>query len=209
MNDRIPPITFRTDTIPETLKVRRQWLNWRYDLREEKLVKIPCAPYLNGELYAVDATDPTNLTVFEEAVEYAKKHGIGIGYVFFKADKVTGIDLDINNDETQAITKEANSYTEHSPSGRGFHIIVGGKPKENLKEGYVEAYGDGRYFAFTGDHLKETPLMINQNQEFIDRLVQKYRSPEPEEGYTAPRPHKALEEIMGGTRSFEDSMRAS
>ncbi len=56
-----------------------------------------------------------------------------------------------------------NSYTERSPSGKGFHILVlGAVPPGGYRSGSVEMYDEQspRYFTFTGHHVPETPFGI-------------------------------------------------
>ena len=103
-----------------------------------------------------------------------------VGFVF--ADNgFVGIDIDTGFDEEGFMTPLAAdiigkcaSYTEKSKSGRGFHIILRGtlpfKGKNNLAG--VEIYKSARYFIMTGDTLLYRE--IEENQEAIDYVVEKY-----------------------------------
>ena len=103
-----------------------------------------------------------------------------VGFVF--ADNgFVGIDIDTGFDEEGFMTPLAadiighcKSYTEKSKSGRGFHIILRGtlpfKGKNNLAG--VEIYKSARYFIMTGDTLLYRE--IEENQEAIDYVVEKY-----------------------------------
>lgn len=103
-----------------------------------------------------------------------------VGFVF--ADNgFVGIDIDTGFDEEGFMTPLAadiighcESYTEKSKSGRGFHIILRGtlpfKGKNNLAG--VEIYKSARYFIMTGDTLLYRE--IEENQEAIDYVVEKY-----------------------------------
>ena len=79
------------------------------------------------------------------------------------------------------IIGKCQSYTEKSKSGRGFHILLRGnlpfKGKNNLKG--VEIYKSSRFFIITGDVLLFNK--IEENQEAIDYIVEKY-FPEMREG---------------------------
>lgn len=103
-----------------------------------------------------------------------------VGFVF--ADNgFVGIDIDTGFDEEGFMTPLAadiighcKSYTEKSKSGRGFHILLRGtlpfKGKNNLAG--VEIYKSARYFIMTGDTLLYRS--IEENQEAIDYVVEKY-----------------------------------
>lgn len=76
---------------------------------------------------------------------------------FTREDPFTGIDLDACLDPNTGevtpraaeIVKLLDSYTEISPSGRGLHIIVRGKPRiEQQRAGQAEIYGWGHYLTF-------------------------------------------------------------
>lgn len=171
----VPP--FNVDKIPQELKHRRQWVCWRYELREGRLIKAPLLSNSDKPIHA-DVTDPNCLSNFEEAVEAARRNGWGIGFVFFKGANITGIDIDkpelLGEGETWRIIKAANSYAEKSPSGRGFHIFVKGRVKEAIKKDVIEVYSDARFFTVTGNHVDGTPLAVNEAQSLLDELMAKY-----------------------------------
>lgn len=174
MTVEIPPIIFSIEKIPAELKRRRQWICWRYEVRDDKLVKIPLAPWSTGHDGPASVTDPNNMAPFELAVDYARDNGWGIGFCFFSGDGLTGIDLDKLDGEAQEIIKKANSYAEFSPSGKGIHIIVKGKVKKAIKKDVIEVYSENRFFTVTGDHVEGTPLGLNDAQQLLDELEAKY-----------------------------------
>ena len=103
-----------------------------------------------------------------------------MGFVFTYDDPFVGIDLDKcrdaetgkTEDWAQKVIDDLNSYTEISPSGTGYHIIVKGKMPEDgaNRKGRLEVYEKGRYFTVTGDHVEGTPEAINERQEALNAV---------------------------------------
>jgi len=142
--------------IPPELTKIKQWLVWRADPNGRKI------PYIaTGR--ATRKASSTNATTWRS---FGHARGVvdrgladGVGFVFTADDPYVGIDLDNKNedptkDETNKFWVDTfNSYTERSPSGTGYHVIVRapeGLPKGVNRNGF-EAYSSGRYFTFTGD----------------------------------------------------------
>jgi primase-polymerase (primpol)-like protein len=172
---QVPP--FSIDAIPEGLKRRRQWICWRYSERDNKVVKVPVAPWVTGDDRPVSVTDPNNCADFDKAVDYARKYGFGLGFAFFKGAGIAGIDLDKLielGQEAQEMIKKANSYAEYSPSGKGVHILGFGNLSKAIKREGLEAYDRDRFFTVTGNHVEGTPLTLGNIQPLLDELEAKY-----------------------------------
>ena len=146
--------------IPEELRRRPQWVNWRIEIRDGEETKVPVNPHTGGR---ASTTEPSTWGTFDEAIA---KDPERLGYVFSEDDPYTGIDLDKCRDpETGEIVdwatkiiEQFNAYTEISPSGTGLHIIVRGKlPGKGNRKGKVEMYDRRRYFTMTGDVLEVSP----------------------------------------------------
>ncbi|MEJ7873118.1 MAG: hypothetical protein WKF67_12745 [Rubrobacteraceae bacterium] len=144
--------------IPDGLKTRPQWVNWRYALSEAgKWTKHPYDPRSGRK---ASSTDLLTWSFFDQVAEaYRDEAGSydGIGFVLCSGDPLTGIDLDDCRDaETGEVAAWAaeivryfDSYTELSPSGTGLHILVKGKAPA-LKRPGVEMYSIERYLTITG-----------------------------------------------------------
>ena len=127
------------------------------------------------------STDPLTWCSFDMAIQSIDNGMFDyLGFVFDDND-IVGIDIDDGYDEDGFLSELAvdiigkcKSYTEKSKSGRGFHILIKGilpfKGKNNLKG--VEIYKVARYFIMTGDTL--IYRNIEENQEVIDYIVNKY-----------------------------------
>ncbi|MBT3026926.1 MAG: primase C-terminal domain-containing protein [Candidatus Thiodiazotropha sp. (ex Ctena orbiculata)] len=151
--------------IPPELQQLDQWLCWR----SENGAKVP--KVANGRCKRnASSTNPKTWSSFDEAVYCAKNNqGFGIGFVFTADDPFIGIDLD-NKDDDQELDKDhrfwidrLDSYTERSPSGKGYHIIVRGDQITGFNSSPFEAYSSGRYFTFTGDVVLDRAVNGNKS----------------------------------------------
>jgi putative DNA primase/helicase len=164
--------TLITETIPEQLTERPQWVCWRLEARDGKPTKVP---YIAGTNSRASSTDLLTWSSFEYALaayEAGEPPYNGIGFVFCSADPFVGIDLDDCRDAQSGeiapwahdtISHVQDGYVEVSPSGTGVHIIVEGtvrdgrmKKKVRLQGevvGQVEMYGRAKFFTITGEAL--------------------------------------------------------
>jgi putative DNA primase/helicase len=146
--------------IPEELRTRAQWVNWRFEERDNKPTKMPYNPRTREKAKSTDSATWSPFVTVVSALE--KGTYDGIGFVFSSGDPYTGIDLDhCRNPKTGEIAewaqywvKRLDGYVEVSPSGEGLHIIVKGKSPRNGKRTVdgktVEIYSTERYFTCTG-----------------------------------------------------------
>ena len=163
------------DNIPPELKEFRQWICWRSEIVNGRDTKVPYNP--KGGL--ADTTDPSTWASFEEAKEVAQQNSIGIGFVFSDQDPYTGIDIDDKDHKPatqeekevqQKIVEAFDCYTERSPSGKGLHIIVKGTFEGMGRDrNSVGVYTRGRYFTFTGEVVRPSP--IRDQQELLHQLL--------------------------------------
>jgi primase-polymerase (primpol)-like protein len=145
------------DGIPEELKIRSQWVNWRYAWDGKKWTKHPYNPRTGRR---ASSTDLLTWSPFADVLK-AYEAGLycGVGFVFCSGDPYTGIDLDGCRDSESGeielwaaqIVRAFDTYTEVSPSGEGVHIIVKGElPGRGGKRKYIEMYDMKRFFTVTG-----------------------------------------------------------
>jgi putative DNA primase/helicase len=164
------------DRLPADLRDRRQWVVWRWELRDGKPTKVP---YRVAEPHVcASTTDPSTWGTFDRAV--AVEGVDGIGYVFARDDPFIGIDLDgciVNgamHPEAARVVAELGSYTEVSPSRTGVHVIVRGKlhgtrhrTSQTPWGGGLEVYAEARYFTMTG----QGEGVIDERQAQLDEVV--------------------------------------
>jgi len=213
---KVPP--FNTDAIPLELKQRRQWICWRYDERDGRIVKVPVAPW-KGHNGPVSVTDPDNCADFDTAASYARKNGIGIGFVFFKGSKISGVDFDKPELYPQLVEEaKSRSYMERSVSGRGFHTLGYGVLSDAIKRDGLEVYSQDRFFVVTGAHVEGSPLKLGDIQPLLDRLQREYGrnktatvevKPQPAAGWEAyvNRLGYTLEEVRDKDKVLDEYLR--
>lgn len=184
--------------IPAELKSIPHWVLWRYESKtgSEKPTKVPYRP--DGK--RANITDKADVSTFEQVIAVAGQFS-GIGFVFFRGSRVTGVDLDnpfqetvqgtlvtVTPDDEQTyaaacsvanshitIIKHLNSYTELSPSGLGGHVFVFGElPAEwGKRKGKVEIYSEGRFFTVTGTPFPgiETSPRVEERQQELEDVA--------------------------------------
>jgi putative DNA primase/helicase len=175
------PIVNEPEAIPETLRERDQWVCWREEERDGKPTKIPVTPGAGG---FASATESETWASFEAALDYSEtEHADGIGFVFTDDDSIVGVDLDDCRDpETDDVDDAAldiierfDSYTEVSPSGTGYHVLITGTlPEGRNRRGSVELYDTARFFTVTGDHVEWTPTRVARRQDALTAIHREY-----------------------------------
>ena len=178
---------FAPDAIPDALTDRPQWVCWITEERDGKPTKVPVDPR-TGRF--ASTTDGTTWTTFDEALAYATEHPAGIGFVFTEDDPFVGIDLDDCRDpktgdsssDARDIITRLDSYTETSPSGTGYHIIVEGDlPDGANRRGFIECYAHSRYFTVTGNREPNTPPTIEHRTAALQAVHTEYVHPPSED----------------------------
>lgn len=174
---------FTKFNLPPEMTKRDQWICWRNEMRDGKKTKVPVDPN-TGEYGR--SNDPSTWSDYETARDVSEDEDIGLGFVFHEDDPFVGIDLDDFRDpdapEGEQMDKVAEniivrmgSYTEISPSGTGYHIIVKGElPEGRNRRGGIEMYDHGRFFTVTGDRVDNTPYHVHENQRHLDIVHAKY-----------------------------------
>ena len=159
-----PPILTAEDVqrikavFPSEMLERRQWVPYsvRWSENLSKFDKIPLNPNTG---YNAKSNDPKTWGTFDLAVKRAlNRRMAGVGFVFSKDDPFVGIDLDkclngTGKPEQWAadIIQQLDSYTESSPSGKGYHILGRGRLRPGgRRTGQIEMYDSGRFFTVTG-----------------------------------------------------------
>lgn len=143
---------------PEEMILLHQWVPYslRWSEKTGKFDKIPMNPKTG---YNAKSNKPETWGSFDVAVKRALNRKLGgVGFVFSKNDPYVGIDLDkcISEDgEVESWASEIiaalNSYTELSPSGKGYHIIGRGQlPARGRRKDRIEMYDSNRFFTVTG-----------------------------------------------------------
>jgi primase-polymerase (primpol)-like protein len=192
----MPPSLPSATDLPAALTDRNQWVCWTARKRDGKQTKVPVNPKTGR--YA-SATDPDTWTDFDAARSYAvETKGAGVGFVFSDDDPFVGVDLDDCRDaDTEAgelwvtsIINRLDSYTEVSPSGTGYHVIVrGSRPTGGNRTGNLELYESARFFTMTGEHVDDTPETVEPRTEMLAEIhAEQFGTNEAEQTDTDPSP---------------------
>lgn len=156
---------------PAPLLQLPQWVLWRLEHRGDRDTKVP----YQSDGKPMSSTDSTTWSDFA-TVKQTFLHNAGytgIGFVFAANDPFVGIDLDKCRDPVTgevepwaaAVLARFDTYTELSPSGKGFHIIGRGQlPPAGRRKDRIEMYEEGRYFTVTGDYVGPNPRAVEDIQ---------------------------------------------
>lgn len=180
------------EQIPAVLQAEEQWVCWRTEHRNGKPTKVPINPYTE-EYAKVDA--PETWSDFDTAYhQYTATESVeGIGFMFHERGPYAGVDLDDCRDPDTGtvddwaveIMRRLNSYTEGSPSGTGYHIIVAGHvPDGGNRRGPLEMYDSRRYFTVTGDRVPGAPTTVKHRADELEDIHGEYIVDEDQETAT-------------------------
>ncbi|MDS0476815.1 hypothetical protein [Natrinema sp. 1APR25-10V2] len=184
-----------TDYVPDALQDEDQWVCWRTETRDGTTTKVPVEP---GTGCYARVSAPETWRDYRTTREYARQTDEvdGIGFVFTAADPYAGVDLDTCRDaDTGAVEnwvtdvlQRLDSYTEVSPSGTGFHVIVEGTvPGGGNRSNGLELYDRDRYFTVTGDRVPGTPTEVAERYDALAALHHDYIA---ETGVETPAPSR-------------------
>ena len=210
--------------IPEEMRDRRQWINWKLSRNPKPTgkpwTKIPLDPRTGRK---AATTRPETWTDFDTACarhqEFSRHAGRGssegLGFVLRGAH--VGIDLDdCRSPQTgelepwaQEIVRRIDSYTEVSPSGTGIRIICLGKlPPGARRKGAVEMYDESspRYLTITG-HVLDGRGEIHDRQSQIEAVHAEHLGVEETED-TKPTPAYDPPEDLDTDQVLEKAMTA-
>ena len=172
---------------PEMLLVYDQWICWRSAERDGKPTKVPVDPS-TGEF--ASPTDPSTWTTFGAARARGESDEVdGLGFVFTADDPIVGIDLDDcrdletgqPNEWAKSVIETLDSFTEVSPSGTGYHVLLEGNlPEGRNRRGDIECYETARFFTVTGDHVAGTPSELLERTAELESVYREYLAREEE-----------------------------
>ncbi len=146
----------KTNILAETFGEQKRWVNYRMVTLKGKVTKIPYS--VTGA--KASSTDPATWATYADALKVSPQ----VGIVFTPDQLLLGIDIDHclkgnkiiheQKEIIEAFIKEADTYTEISPSGEGLHLFLELDAPLVLtahKKAPFEAYTSGRYFTVTNN----------------------------------------------------------
>lgn len=186
------PIIPDTANVPDLLKQYRHWVCWRYEIVEGRETKVPYRCQARPQKAATD--NPDTWSDFETAVEYAAFHS-GIGFVITPDLGLVGADIDncIEDGKPNAFAQNLicsfDTFTEVSPSGRGYRLWMQGTlPPGGRRKDSFEIYNSGRYLTVTGNLVDGMPKTIEARQEQIEKVLAEIFPPKPQKERKPARP---------------------
>lgn len=163
--------TYTFENIPLSLQQVNRWVVWR----DVDGAKVPFNAYTGHD---ANPLWPGNHLTFANACSAASHFGCGIGLVFDGSDRLVFIDFDNKLDDPELVEmhndaiKRFDTYTEVSPSGKGYHLIaMGFRPEGIILPKGVEVYDRERFATFTGWSINGADL--REAQYLLDQLPRK------------------------------------
>lgn len=163
--------TYTFENIPLSLQQVNRWVVWR----DVDGAKVPFNAYTGHD---ANPLWPGNHLTFANACSAASHFGCGIGLVFDGSDRLVFIDFDNKFDDPELVEmhndaiKRFDTYTEVSPSGKGYHLIaLGFRPDAIVLPKGVEIYDKERFATFTGWSINGADL--REAQYLLDQLPRK------------------------------------
>ena len=171
------------DALPDALTSRGQWLCLRAEENDGKQTKIPVDLASGGFTSRTDPDTWSDFSSARERVTSTATEAVGVGFVFTDDDPIVGVDLDDcripetgkSREWATDIVDRLDSFTEISPSGTGYHVLVEGTlPEGRNRKGDVELYETARFFTVTGDHVEGTPENIRERKRSLQAVHREY-----------------------------------
>lgn len=192
-------MTCSDSSFPIELRALKQWLVWKFEDNPtgKKPRKVPY--YTNGNRRTGKQgsdDDRASLATYDDALTVAGQY-TGLGFAFLPGDGLVGIDLDgitesgERADRAQKIIDACQSYTEHSPSGNGVHIICRGET-ETFKSNQlgIEVFSGRQFFTMTGEPYGQPRDLCEVSAETFAKLRKTVKKQAHDETHTpAPVAH--------------------
>lgn len=145
------------ESIPQELKDRPPWVNWKLKYMKDPSPKWTKPPYQPEGILA-SGKDSETWNTFDAVLRAYLDDGFdGVGFVLTQNDPYAILDLDHCRDTVTGdieawamdIFHEIDSYTEISVTGTGLHIVAKATlPTAGRKKGDFEVYELGHYLTF-------------------------------------------------------------
>lgn len=195
----------KSDILRKSFGGDKRFVNYKIVVKGSRKTKIPYT--INNT--PASSTDPDTWSTYDDvamALDNGSNRFDGYGIIFKPDQRLVGIDIDhcmmdgkIQHEQKKVIEKlikEADTYTEVSPSGEGLHLFLIIEEKEGLdttihKKAPYEVYTQGRYFTVTENSYGEPKLVrVVSKAEAIRILsiigmVDKEEAPETKTEYLA------------------------
>jgi hypothetical protein len=178
VDDSKTPQKIDRSQLPGDFLTSSRFVNWRSETVDGRAnCKVPYSPLTKQR---ASSTDPATQGTLDQAIAADPEHiGLVIGQPFVAVDIDKVVDLETGKVDQWALDLIAvlpPTYTERSPSARGFHLWFKGKQPKETPDGVrapdLEVYFSKRYFTLTTDRVEGTPQDLGTlNEEQLRYLL--------------------------------------
>jgi putative DNA primase/helicase len=171
------------DAIPAELREQDRWVIWRWGETDPKTGKRKKPPYRAAAPNRhASSTKPDTWGTFEQAVKAMEAgKADGIGYAACPPHVFVDLDDGLSEADQGAVMVTLDSYSERSPSGTGYHVILRADLNGHGRHPQgIGVFQEARFFYFTGSHVQGTPKTIEERQAQLEDVLARFLpAPEP------------------------------
>jgi hypothetical protein len=194
-NTTTPTFHCNPENIHETLRMLPVWVGWGGHKLDGKINKKPVRlPWTE------EGKHPLRTEHFDQAVERIARlahqgrwddYGVGIDSAALLRHRMVILDLDkcIDHPDAHTLIEECGTYTETSPSGNGYHLVLSVESSEKLGVRHFDSTGpfgnvQGEVFAgagyvtITGAVLGPAHVKIRPAPDWVEESFRKLAAPE-------------------------------
>lgn len=173
--------SFYPDNIPDYLKTIPRWAPWRasWNQKRKKWDKIPQSA--SNPEFGLSTAKPDKWSAFDKALSgFNPVKSAGLGFVMTGIKGLVAIDLDncLGEDWALEIIQQVNSYTEISPSGKGYRVFVKGDLDQDWTnhERGIEVYAgnEARFLTVTGAVVGSRTDVTQAPAGVLEQLTKQY-----------------------------------
>ena len=200
---------FDPSRLPDDFRTSSRYVNWKLETHEgRENCKVPYSPVTKQR---ASSTDPATQGTLDQAIAADLEHvGLVIGppFVAVDGDKCRNPETgEVDQWFTDLLAALPPTYTEYSPSGKGFHLWFKAKQPKGVADGVrsadLEVYFSKRYFTLTTDQVPGTPrelatLTDEQLRELLSVVESRRKKNEPKRKPGRPPSIDKLKLLMAG-----------
>ncbi len=163
--------------IPQALRERARWIVWRWGELDPATGKRKKPPYCPSDISRhASCTNPATWGTFEQAIGIVEAgKADGIGYAACAPEVFIDLDAELSEADQAAVMLALDSYSERSPSGEGYHVVIRGNLNGRGRHPQgIGVFQENRFFYFTGEHVRGTPTTIEERQAELEDVLARF-----------------------------------
>lgn len=128
--------------------------------------------------YRGDPTNPACWSKFADAVDYAERNHMWVGFCLTADDPILVVDMDNKRNDESDVARIAHiggqlaslgTYIEKSMSGTGYHAVMYGDIGVGRRAQNIEVYSQDRFMIMTGDYVQYGAL--KRDDQWVQGLI--------------------------------------